>query len=73
MGRIKINDLPEDHKVSKEEMKKVLGGTFVSYRSLIYARPSVSPKLGSIGPISIAIYGSPISITSDIGPISITM
>lgn len=26
MGRIKIEDLPKDHKFSKEEMKKVLGG-----------------------------------------------
>ena len=26
MGRIKINDLPEDLKVSIEEMKKVIGG-----------------------------------------------
>ena len=26
MGRIKIDDLPENHKVSKEEMRKVFGG-----------------------------------------------
>lgn len=27
MGRIKIDDLPEEQKISKEEMRKVLGGT----------------------------------------------
>lgn len=26
MGRIKIEDLPEDQEISKEEMRKVLGG-----------------------------------------------
>jgi hypothetical protein len=26
MGRIEIEDLPKDHEISKEEMKKVLGG-----------------------------------------------
>lgn len=26
MARIKINDLPQDVKISKEEMKKVFGG-----------------------------------------------
>ena len=27
MARIKIRDLPKDRKISKEEMKKVFGGT----------------------------------------------
>jgi hypothetical protein len=27
--RIKINDLPEDKKVSREEMKKVMGGSLI--------------------------------------------
>ena len=27
MGRIMIEDLPEDHKISKDEMRKVMGGT----------------------------------------------
>ena len=27
MGRIKINDLSEDHKISKEDLKRVWGGT----------------------------------------------
>ncbi len=27
MARIKIKDLPEDHSISKQEMKMVLGGT----------------------------------------------
>ena len=27
MARIKIEDLPEDHKISKQEMKMILGGT----------------------------------------------
>jgi len=26
MARIKINDLPKDHQVSKQEMKQVFGG-----------------------------------------------
>lgn len=27
MGRIKIDDLPEDHKISKEDLKRIWGGT----------------------------------------------
>ena len=29
MARITFTDLPEDHKVSKEEMRKVLGGIII--------------------------------------------
>jgi len=29
MGRIKIGDIPEDQKISKEEMRKVFGGIIV--------------------------------------------
>lgn len=28
MARIKIEDLPEDHKISRTEMEKITGGTF---------------------------------------------
>ena len=64
MGRIKINDLPEDHKINKEEMRKVLGGTFVSFGSMLYTRPTVHLKPASIGSLAAAAAG--------IGPISIS-
>ena len=38
MARIKIKDLPKDVKVTKEEMKTVMGGIFT-----IYGRPSAGP------------------------------
>lgn len=31
MARIRINDLPQDIQVSKEEMKKVFGGLMLAY------------------------------------------
>jgi hypothetical protein len=31
MARIKIKDLPKDQKISKEEMKKVHGGGWISW------------------------------------------
>ena len=31
MARIKIKDLPKDKKVSKEELKKIFGGTTLTY------------------------------------------
>lgn len=30
MAKIKIEDLPEDMKISKEEMKKILGGQLIT-------------------------------------------
>ncbi len=34
MARIKIKDLPKDMKISKEEMKKVVGGALIPYDRL---------------------------------------
>ena len=31
MARIKINDLPKDTKISKEELKRIRGGAFDSF------------------------------------------
>lgn len=33
MGRIKIADLPEDHKISRDEMRKVIGGNLAALMS----------------------------------------
>jgi hypothetical protein len=38
MARIKIKDLPRDRKISKEEMKKILGG--ISSEP-VYLRPNI--------------------------------
>ncbi len=53
MAKIKITDLPKDVKVSKEEMKKVLGGAFGSPRAFVgFGIPSrprgVSGKIRSL-------------------------
>ena len=34
MARIKIKDLPKDAKISKEELKRIKGGTFGAYLQL---------------------------------------
>ena len=70
MARIKIKDLPKDVKVTKEEMKTVMGGIFT-----IYGRPPAGPigvlakaPGGSGGPVSIISKppgpGGPVSILS---------
>jgi hypothetical protein len=38
MGRIKIKDLPEDHKVSRDEMRKVFGGNLTALLPRDYIR-----------------------------------
>jgi hypothetical protein len=39
MARIKIKDLPKDMKISREEMKKVMGGSGSFQGSLITVAP----------------------------------
>ena len=34
MGKIKIGDLPEDQTITKEEMRKVMGGTLAEFVEL---------------------------------------
>lgn len=67
MGRIKIGDLPEDTKITHEEMRKVVGGIIINDLNLLWTRPAlkirptINIKYESIGPISIEATG-PISI-----------
>ncbi|MBW2622093.1 MAG: hypothetical protein JRD68_04250 [Deltaproteobacteria bacterium] len=47
MPRIKIKDLPEDRKISRQELKRVKGGLALSYPSylgLVKPVPAVSFK-----------------------------
>ena len=54
MGRIKIGDIPEDQKISKEEMRKVLGGIIVinsmpspkSTRNLLFGTQFLGSQVG---------------------------
>ena len=50
MAKIKIEDLPADQKISKEEMKKVMGGvyTFSWASSLPVPLPSPSPDYSAV-------------------------
>src|SRR5512143_1109375 len=48
MARIKIKDLPKDLKVSKEELKKIHGGAFLS-ASLTYGIPVISGSYTAAG------------------------
>lgn len=50
MGRIKINDLAEDPKISKEEMRKVFGGGIVAEDLIASPQQqySLTPRLPSI-------------------------
>jgi len=70
MARIKIKDLPKDVKVTREEMKTIMGGIFT-----IYGRPPAGPigvlakaPGGSGGPIGIIAKppgsGGPVFILS---------
>lgn len=47
MARIKINDLPKDQKVSKDELKKIFGGATLLQNSSpisgLYIGAAVSP------------------------------
>lgn len=45
MARIKINDLPEDTVVSKEELKSVLGGEYILPPHI----PAITWRTGWIG------------------------
>jgi hypothetical protein len=58
MGRIKIEDLQKNHKINKEEMKKVMGGveptTFPTNRTF----SSLSPVYGIQGNTVPLIGGS---------------
>jgi len=69
MGRIKIHDLTEYKSISKEEMRKVLGGIIINDMSLLWTRPTFNTrptynlKYKSIDPISIT-SADPISITA---------
>ena len=42
MARIKIKDLPKDRKISKEEMRKVVGGAFGGTSTYSF-NPTLSP------------------------------
>ena len=44
MARIKIKDLPKDMKISKEEMKKVVGGTLIDGTSIRFPFEEPVPK-----------------------------
>jgi len=47
MARIKIKDLPADQKISNEELKKVLGGAYLST-----SLKTISPfDLGTFSPV----------------------
>lgn len=52
MARIKITDLPKDMKISKEEMKKVLGGALITGTILDFCRFQ-----SSRGPAQIVQHG----------------
>ncbi len=43
MARIKIEDLPKDMKISKEEMKKVVGGALITYTGIESDLTQTSP------------------------------
>lgn len=43
MARITIKDLPEDKKISKEEMKRLFGGSVAGYK----IHPSATYYMGS--------------------------
>lgn len=62
MARIKIKDLPKDMKVSKEEMRKVMGGLEYALRSSIIAYSASPPTSGAIryqGAIQPINWGTP--------------
>jgi hypothetical protein len=59
MGRITINDLPEDQTISKEEMRQVLGGTLPTpLPSPSYFSPYSSPQRQ----FSLGYFTSPIQL-----------
>ena len=67
IGKIKIGDLPQDKKISYEEMRKVVGGIIINDLNLLWTRPAlnirptINIKYENIGPISIE-SADPISI-----------
>ena len=50
MVRIKIQDLPPDHKISKEEMRQVLGGVSSFNHIVRFRRQLFSRSFGSLSP-----------------------
>ena len=46
MGRIKLKDLPEDMKISLDEMKRVHGGSFFDITAAKYVGPRF--EIGSL-------------------------
>jgi hypothetical protein len=67
MARIKIEDLPADQKISKEEMKKVMGGvyTYSWASSLPVPLPSPSPDYSVLQMISRPLTFRRISYPAD--------
>ena len=47
MARIKIKDLPKDMKVSKDEMRKIMGGLELGLRSSIITYSASPPTFGT--------------------------
>ena len=45
MARIKVNDIPKDQKISKEELKRIRGGADIKHYSTVFF-----PKVGSVSP-----------------------
>ena len=62
VARIKIEDLPRDQKVSKEEMKKVMGGTILDWLGSLEAMEAdasghVQPLSTRMGDIPLRRFG----------------
>lgn len=57
MARVNIKDLPKDQKISKEEMKKVYGGTLarnsLAWNSLAYDGSSPFPWLNPLALVGV--------------------
>ena len=65
MGRIKIANLPEDHSVSKDEMRKVFGGSDPKLANLLSERNKISRTWWSavMNAPAIGIGGDPLDPT----------
>ena len=65
MGRIKINDLSRDHIVSKDEMRKVLGGGGPQLTNLLSERNKISKTWWSavMNAPAIGVGGDPLDPT----------
>lgn len=65
MGRIEINDLSRDHRVSKDEMRKVFGGGDPKLANLLSERNKISRTWWSsvMNAPAMGIGGDPIDPT----------